>query len=117
MVPIPDPAAQEAIAAKLDDFAKALERHPNWTPPRPHPGLLHVWDFVKRSHYIMTEIDNIRHGRPLKYPDQIPAQEGGEPPFPLSPYQGSLPERFLALPLRQARRARAPRSPTQRTPC
>lgn len=78
MVPIPSPQDQEDITSKLAALATTLEAHEAWTPPRPHPSLLQIWDFVKRSHYIMTEIDNIRHGRPLQYPDQIPTNEEGE---------------------------------------
>jgi hypothetical protein len=78
MVPIPDAQAQADITAKLNTLALALESHEKWTPPRPHPTLFHIWDFVKRSHYIMTELDNIRHGRELKYPDQIPSLNSGK---------------------------------------
>ncbi|KFH41793.1 hypothetical protein ACRE_074870 [Hapsidospora chrysogenum ATCC 11550] len=77
MVPIPDAQAQADITAKLNALALALESHDKWTPPRPHPTLFHIWDFVKRSHYIMTELDNIRHGRELKHPDQIPSLNSG----------------------------------------
>ena len=77
-MPIPDPETQANLVAKLDDFAKAIESHKDWTPPKPHPALFHTWDFVKRSHYIMTEIENIRQGKELQYPGQIPAQEGGK---------------------------------------
>ncbi|KAF4123197.1 hypothetical protein GMORB2_6747 [Geosmithia morbida] len=77
MVPIPSLQDQELIISKLDDFAKTLERHPKWTPPKPHPSLFHVWDFVKRSHYIMTEIDHLRKGEAVKYPNQIPSLNQG----------------------------------------
>lgn len=72
-------AAREDITAKIEALAKAIESHKDWTPPRPHPSLFQVWDFVKRSHYIMTELENIRTGKEIKYPDQIPPNSGGEP--------------------------------------
>ncbi|CAG9996546.1 unnamed protein product [Clonostachys byssicola] len=75
MVPVPDESARADITARLDSLASAMEQHPQWTPPNPHPALLQLWDFVKRSHYIMTELENIRTGRPLKHPDQIPPHE------------------------------------------
>jgi predicted transcriptional regulator len=78
MVPVPDESARADITARLDSLASALEQHPQWTPPNPHPALLQLWDFVKRSHYIMTELENIRTGRPLKHPDQIPPHEDGK---------------------------------------
>jgi hypothetical protein len=76
--PLPNPEIRANITAKLTDLITAIEAHPAWIPPQPHKGLFHVWDFVNRSRYIMTELDNIRDGRPLTYPDQIPKQAAGK---------------------------------------
>lgn len=73
---IPAPEVREVITARLSDLVQALEAHPAWTPASPPRNLFFVWDFVKRSHYIMTELDNISNGRPIKHPEQIPPNDG-----------------------------------------
>ncbi|KAM5372876.1 hypothetical protein ACJZ2D_007333 [Fusarium nematophilum] len=73
---LPAPEVREDITARLADLVSALESHPSWTPPSPPRGLYHVWDFVCRSRYIMSELDNISAGRPTKYPEQIPRNDG-----------------------------------------
>lgn len=84
-VAIPPLQVRDDITARLSDLVQALEAHPSWTTATPPPrNLFHVWDFVKRSHYIMTELDNIEHGRPTRHPEQIPRNAGGEFPFCLS---------------------------------
>lgn len=75
---IPAPEVREVITARLSDLVQALEAHPAWTPASPPRNLFFVWDFVKRSHYIMTELDNISNGRPIKHPEQIPPNDGGK---------------------------------------
>ncbi|KAI8660488.1 hypothetical protein NCS57_01026200 [Fusarium keratoplasticum] len=72
---LPAPEVREEITARLGDLVSALEAHPSWTPPSPPRGLFHVWDFVCRSRYIMTELDNIYAGRPTKHPEQIPKHD------------------------------------------
>ncbi|EEU43209.1 uncharacterized protein NECHADRAFT_102771 [Fusarium vanettenii 77-13-4] len=72
---LPAPEVREEITACLSDLVSALEAHPSWTPPSPPRGLFHVWDFVCRSRYIMTELDNIYAGRPTKHPEQIPKHD------------------------------------------
>lgn len=56
---------------KPDNWGRAIEAHELWTPPKPSPTLYWVWDFVKRSKYMLSEFENIQHGRPLQYPDQF----------------------------------------------
>lgn len=73
---IPAPEVREVITTRLSDLVQALEAHPAWTPTSPPRNLFFVWDFVKRSHYIMTELDNISNGRPIKHPEQIPPNDG-----------------------------------------
>ncbi|KAI9167504.1 hypothetical protein HJFPF1_03632 [Paramyrothecium foliicola] len=77
---LPPTAVRETILSDFDSLIRALESHPSWpasgsTAP-PHPSLYHVWDFVNRSRYIMTEIDNIRDGKPLRHPEQVPSNGG-----------------------------------------
>jgi hypothetical protein len=76
---IPPLDVRDEITARLQDLVEALEAHPSWsTSPPPPRNLFHVWDFVKRSHYIMTELDNIEQGRPTRHPEQIPRNAGGK---------------------------------------
>ncbi|KAF9761787.1 hypothetical protein IL306_003690 [Fusarium sp. DS 682] len=72
---LPTPEQRENITARLADLISAIEAHSQWTPPNVDRGLFHVWDFVKRSHYIMTELDNIAAGRKVQHPEQIPKNE------------------------------------------
>ncbi|WDK15697.1 hypothetical protein CGRA01v4_06978 [Colletotrichum graminicola] len=74
---LPSPEVRAAITEKLSELIAALEAHPAWIPPNPHRGLFHVWDFVNRSRYIMTELDHIRDGEPVQHPEQIPRQTKG----------------------------------------
>ncbi|KAG5752010.1 hypothetical protein H9Q69_002315 [Fusarium xylarioides] len=73
---LPTAEQRENITARLADLITAIESHSQWTPPNVDRGLFHVWDFVKRSHYIMTELDNIAAGRQVQHPEQIPKNEG-----------------------------------------
>ncbi|SPJ79734.1 uncharacterized protein FTOL_08125 [Fusarium torulosum] len=75
---LPTSARREEITGRFADLITALESHPQWTPPNVDRGLFHVWDFVKRSHYIMTELENIEAGRPVQHPEQIPKNNGVE---------------------------------------
>ena len=75
---LPTPEAQADIVAKLTELIQALESHPAWTPPSPNPALFHVWDFVSRSRYIMEELDNIKEGKQVKHPEQIPKNDQGK---------------------------------------
>ncbi|OLN81603.1 hypothetical protein CCHL11_05514 [Colletotrichum chlorophyti] len=74
---LPSPEVRANITEKLSELVKAIESHPAWVPPNPHKGLFHVWDFVNRSRYIMTELDHIRDGQPVQYPEQLPQQRSG----------------------------------------
>ncbi|TDZ18476.1 hypothetical protein Cob_v008708 [Colletotrichum orbiculare MAFF 240422] len=74
---IPSPEVRADIIDRLSDLIKAIEAHPAWIPPNPNRGLFHIWDFVNRSRYILTEVYNIRDGQPVKHPEQIPQQKSG----------------------------------------
>ncbi|KAF5633063.1 hypothetical protein F52700_6164 [Fusarium sp. NRRL 52700] len=73
---LPTTEQRQDITARLADLITAIESHSQWTPPNVDRGLFHVWDFVKRSHYIMTELDNIAAGKKVQHPEQIPKNEG-----------------------------------------
>lgn len=53
--------------------------------PRPPAPLFCVWDFVRRSHYAMRELDNVREGKEVRFPEQIAQAAIGEIPFPFPP--------------------------------
>ncbi|KAF0323218.1 hypothetical protein GQ607_009557 [Colletotrichum asianum] len=74
---LPSPEVRATIIERLSELIIAIEAHPAWNPENPHRGLFHVWDFVSRSRYIMTELDHIRDGEPVQYPEQIRQQSGG----------------------------------------
>ncbi|KXH59908.1 hypothetical protein CSAL01_02493 [Colletotrichum salicis] len=76
---LPSPEHRAKIIEKFSELIDAIEAHPAWSPPNPHKGLFHVWDYVNRSRYIMTELDHIRDGEPVQYPEQIPQQDIGVP--------------------------------------
>lgn len=73
--PLPPQEVRDDITVKLADLVRSLQSHPSFTPPEPPRGLFHVWDFVNRSRYIMEELENIRLGKPLRHPEQIPKHE------------------------------------------
>ncbi len=68
---LPTAEVRTEIIDKLSMFISAIETHPEWKPT-PNPSLHHVWDFVQRTRYMMTELDNIEAGRPLQHPEQLP---------------------------------------------
>lgn len=76
---LPSSAARDRVAQSLTDLVQAIEAHPQMKPPNPHPTLFHSWDFVQRTRYILSELDNIAAGRPVQHPEQIPEyRDGGE---------------------------------------
>lgn len=75
---LPSPEIRENIINRHRELVEAIEAHQAWTLNPPHPGLFHVWDFVNRSMYIMSELGNIAAGRPVRYPEQIPPNPHGE---------------------------------------
>ncbi|KAL4724888.1 hypothetical protein ACLX1H_008335 [Fusarium chlamydosporum] len=73
---LPSPEQRQEVTARFSDLISAIESHDSWNPPNVDRSLFHVWDFVKRSHYIMTELDNMVAGRPIQHPEQIPKNDG-----------------------------------------
>ncbi|KAI6778846.1 uncharacterized protein J7T54_002676 [Emericellopsis cladophorae] len=78
MVAVPSTEDQALLTSKLKDLIKAIESEPGFTPPTPHAGLLHVWDFVQRSHYMMLNLENIRTGAPIEHPQAIPKNDNAK---------------------------------------
>ncbi|KAK0386315.1 hypothetical protein NLU13_6152 [Sarocladium strictum] len=80
---LPSPDAQSSAIEKLTNFLTALESHPSWKPVSrnetatpSHRTLFFLWDFANRSRYILSELENIKEGKQVAHPEQIPKQEG-----------------------------------------
>ncbi|KFY58281.1 hypothetical protein V496_06188 [Pseudogymnoascus sp. VKM F-4515 (FW-2607)] len=68
---IATPEKRATIERKLGELIQAIENHELWVPPSPNQTLYHVWDFLKRSKYMLSEFDNIEAGRALTHPNQF----------------------------------------------
>lgn len=68
---LPPQDVRDDITAKLDTLVRGLQAHPSYTPPEPPRGLSYVWDSVNRSKYTMEELENVRQGNTVKYPDRL----------------------------------------------
>lgn len=76
---LPSPADRERILQCLTELVQAFAAHPKMQPPYPNRTLFHMWDFTQRTRYIVSELDTIVAGQPLKHPEQIPEyRNGGE---------------------------------------
>ncbi|KAH6604306.1 hypothetical protein Trco_007752 [Trichoderma cornu-damae] len=79
MAPVPSPEILAAIAAKLDALILAVESHPQFNRAAPSGGLFHVWDFVNRTKYMLSEVDGIRQpGYRFRHEGQIKITKRGE---------------------------------------
>ncbi len=74
---LPSVEIRNTVIEKVEALITAIEAHAQWTPPKPHQSLYHVWDFVQRTRYMATELDKIQAGQPLLYPQAMPAASGG----------------------------------------
>jgi len=71
-LPLPTPQQREDVAARLEGIIDALIEHPKWeNPPNKNPTLYHVWDFVMRSKYMLSEYENVKNGKSVQYPSQF----------------------------------------------
>ncbi|KAK0711541.1 hypothetical protein B0H67DRAFT_555504 [Lasiosphaeris hirsuta] len=68
---LPDISIRKEIEARLEDLAGAITSHPKMQAPNRHPTMFHMWDFVMRTKYIVSELDNVEAGRPIRFPEQI----------------------------------------------
>lgn len=73
---LPGPPLRQTLSTRLKALADAITAHPQMQPPHRHPTLYHTWDFAMRTHYILSELDNILAGRPIQHPAQVPDYEG-----------------------------------------
>ncbi|PSS22787.1 hypothetical protein M430DRAFT_33522 [Amorphotheca resinae ATCC 22711] len=69
---LPSDQQRAAVEGALDEIINAIMAHPLWKePPNQNPMLVEVWDFVMRSRYMLSEYENVKAGRPLRFPDQF----------------------------------------------
>lgn len=68
---IPSPETRTAISSKLTTLIQTIESDPAFDRSSPS-GLFHMWDFAKRTEYMLSEVDNIRQpGYEFRLPGQI----------------------------------------------
>ncbi|KAK3357184.1 hypothetical protein B0T25DRAFT_516671 [Lasiosphaeria hispida] len=79
---LPDLSTRNEIEAQLEDLATAIASHPKMQAPNRHPTLFHTWDFVMRTKYILSELDNVEAGRPIRFPEQISDYRSSGAPQP-----------------------------------
>ena len=84
-IPLPSQAVQSAASDSLTKLITALQSHPQWKPVTgseqaspAHRTLFFLWDFASRTKYMLQELDNLKDGKDVAHPDQLPKQEGGE---------------------------------------
>ncbi|KAM0254324.1 hypothetical protein ACHAQJ_006910 [Trichoderma viride] len=81
MTSVPSPEIRAAIAAKLDVLTHVVETNPNFnrSSPAASGALFHIWDFVKRTEYMLSEVEGIRQpGYEFKHAGQIMITNRGE---------------------------------------
>jgi hypothetical protein len=74
MFSVPSPEVRATIAEKLSLLSLAVETSPsfNRASPAASGGLYHVWDFVKRTEYMLSEVEGIRQpGYQFQHAGQI----------------------------------------------
>ncbi|TFB00602.1 hypothetical protein CCMA1212_007276 [Trichoderma ghanense] len=81
MPPIPSPETRTAISSKLATLIQTIESDPSFdrTSPSAGAGLFHMWDFAKRTEYMLSEVENIRQpGYEFRLPGQIKITARGD---------------------------------------
>jgi hypothetical protein len=71
---VPSPEIRAGIAEKLSLLSLAVETSPSFkrASPAASGGLYHVWDFVKRTEYMLSEVEGIRQpGYEFQHAGQI----------------------------------------------
>lgn len=68
---LPRAEVRDLVTQRLSDLVSAIEAHPQFRQAQPHKSLYYIWDFVQRTRYAMTELDNIAAGRPPQHPEQL----------------------------------------------
>jgi hypothetical protein len=67
----PSPAARQAVSDALAALIAAIQDHPAFAPSNMNPTIYHVWDFLQRSRYMLSEYESIRDGKKLTHPEQF----------------------------------------------
>ncbi|KAK1239070.1 hypothetical protein MKX08_006131 [Trichoderma sp. CBMAI-0020] len=81
MSAVPSPEVRTAIADKLSALSLAVETSAGFdrASPAASGGLFHVWDFVKRTEYMLSEVEGIRTpGYEFRHAGQIKITKRGE---------------------------------------
>ncbi|KAL7934457.1 hypothetical protein V8C35DRAFT_279628 [Trichoderma chlorosporum] len=79
MAPVPPPEARTGIAAKLNALTKVIESDPQFSPVPANTALYWIWDFARRTEYMLSEVDGIRQpGYEFKHKGQIKITRRGE---------------------------------------
>ncbi|KAH0495747.1 hypothetical protein TgHK011_009278 [Trichoderma gracile] len=81
MSSIPSPETRTAISSKLTSLIQTIESDPSFdrSSPSSSAGLFHMWDFAKRTEYMLSEVDNIRQpGYEFRLPGQIKIAARGD---------------------------------------
>jgi hypothetical protein len=74
MSSVPSPEVRAIIAAKLAALSQLVETNPQFdrSSPAASGALFHIWDFVKRTEYMLSEVEGIRQpGYEFKHAGQI----------------------------------------------
>ncbi|KAH8169725.1 hypothetical protein LIA77_10269 [Sarocladium implicatum] len=87
-MPLPSQAVQTAAVDSLTKLTTALQTHPQWKPVTgsepaspSHRTLFFLWDFASRTKYMLQELENIKEGKDVAHPEQLPKQEGVTDPL------------------------------------
>ncbi|KAK4216700.1 hypothetical protein QBC37DRAFT_84573 [Rhypophila decipiens] len=103
---------RSGISAALDAFIGAVQSHPQLqaevSQGRRHLRLSYILDFAMRTKYILSEMDNIEAGRPVRYPQQIKNYEFSANPSPQKVQQHMLDILVRSLTLDQMVNGEAP---------
>ncbi|KAK5653134.1 hypothetical protein OQA88_9233 [Cercophora sp. LCS_1] len=71
---LPPSEVRNRIHAQYETVITTITSHSLF----PHPTLYQMWDFAKRTQYILSELDNIEAGRPVAMAAQIPDYRNNE---------------------------------------
>lgn len=92
---LPPQETRDEITNQTEALVNAIKGHPCYAPPWPAQGIGYVLDAVERTHYILTELSNIRDEKQVRYPEQIPTNNIDNNTFDYPPRQKQAPGEFL----------------------
>ncbi|KAK3333353.1 hypothetical protein B0T19DRAFT_458565 [Cercophora scortea] len=79
---LPSYEIRAQIGARLRALADAIHSHRDLKAPRRYPTLYYLWDFVMRTRYILSEVENVELGLAVRYPNEIPGYRVTGKPCP-----------------------------------